>query len=156
MTRPYEKPEHPNQHSPRGDARRVEPGALIPAHAKCAPRITAGGAATVWWTVAEDRTEIPCANGAEWEYAARAGTRMPFWWGREVGTGHAQCDGGNPIEQQVVPPARSGQTASGSTTGNAAEWVEDCRTDFYRMPAEGCIAPDRSQLCRACPAPYQR
>jgi hypothetical protein len=43
-------------------------------------------------------------NGAEWDYGARAGTRTPFWWGREVGTGHAQCDAcGNPIKQYVVP-----------------------------------------------------
>jgi formylglycine-generating enzyme required for sulfatase activity len=44
------------------------------------------------------------------------------------------------------------QVASGSlrpngvglydTSGHAAEWVEDCWNDFYRMRAEGRIAPD--------------
>ncbi|MBV9968404.1 MAG: formylglycine-generating enzyme family protein, partial [Xanthobacteraceae bacterium] len=30
---------------------------------------------------------------AEWEYAARAGTRSPFWWGRDIGAARAQCEG---------------------------------------------------------------
>ena len=91
-------------------------------------------------------------NGAEWEYA---GTRTPFWWGREVGTGHAQCDArGNPIRQQVVPPARSGQTALDSTTHQAT------LRNGSRIAGTTCIAyapkeaspPTRPQLCRARPA----
>jgi formylglycine-generating enzyme required for sulfatase activity len=72
---------------------------------------------------------------AEWEYAARAGTRTPFWWGRDIGTGHAQCDGcGSPIKQQVVPAGSFRPNGFGlyDTAGNAAEWVEDCWNDSYR------------------------
>ena len=29
------------------------------------------------------------------------------------------------------------------TSGNAAEWVEDCWNDFYHIRAEGRIAPDK-------------
>ncbi|MGY8669283.1 formylglycine-generating enzyme family protein [Bradyrhizobium sp. UFLA05-109] len=72
---------------------------------------------------------------AEWEYAARAGTRTPFWWGKDIGTGHAQCDGcGSPIKQQVVPAGSFRPNGFGlyDTSGNAAEWVEDCWNDSYR------------------------
>ncbi|MGV7213073.1 formylglycine-generating enzyme family protein [Bradyrhizobium sp. UFLA05-112] len=72
---------------------------------------------------------------AEWEYAARAGTKTPFWWGRDIGAGHAQCEGcGSPIKQQVVPAGSFRPNGFGlyDTSGNAAEWVEDCWNDSYR------------------------
>jgi formylglycine-generating enzyme required for sulfatase activity len=72
---------------------------------------------------------------AEWEYAARAGTKTAFWWGRDVGSGHAQCDGcGSPIVQRLVPTGSFRPNGFGlyDTSGNAAEWVEDCWNDNYR------------------------
>jgi formylglycine-generating enzyme required for sulfatase activity len=87
---------------------------------------------------------------AEWEYAARAGTRTPFWWGREVGAGRAQCDAcGSPIKQQVVPAGSFRPNGFGlyDTSGNAAEWVEDCWNDSYRnAPKDG--SPWTSGDCR--------
>ncbi len=78
---------------------------------------------------------------AEWEYAARAGTRTPFWWGRDVGTGHAQCETcGSPTGQKIVPTSSFRPNGFGlyDTAGNAAEWVEDCWNDNYRnAPKDG-------------------
>jgi formylglycine-generating enzyme required for sulfatase activity len=71
---------------------------------------------------------------AEWEYAARAGTRTPFWWGRDVGAARAQCEGcGNP-GRQTSPAASFRPNGFGlyDTSGNAAEFVEDCWNDTYR------------------------
>lgn len=72
---------------------------------------------------------------AEWEYAARAGTKTPFWWGREAGSGRAQCSTcAQPAPQKMAPVASFRPNGFGvyDTAGNAAEWVEDCWTDNYR------------------------
>jgi formylglycine-generating enzyme required for sulfatase activity len=79
---------------------------------------------------------------AEWEYAARAGTRTAFWWGDEVGTGHANCRGcGGPGR----PTAAGSYPANGfglfDSAGNVAEWVEDCWTESYVLaPRDGAAA----------------
>jgi formylglycine-generating enzyme required for sulfatase activity len=72
---------------------------------------------------------------AEWEYAARAGTKTSFWWGRDVGAAHAQCDScGSPTTQRMalVGSFRPNGFGLFDTAGNAAEWVEDCWNDNYR------------------------
>ena len=87
---------------------------------------------------------------AEWEYAARAGTRTPFWWGRDIGAGHEQCEGcGSSIKQQVVPAGSFRPNGFGlyDTSGNAAEWVEDCWNDSYRNAPKDA-SPWTSGDCR--------
>ena len=78
---------------------------------------------------------------AEWEYAARAGTRTPFWWGRDAGAARAQCEGcGSPASRQTSSAASFRPNGFGlyDTAGNAAEFVEDCWNDNYRnAPKDG-------------------
>jgi formylglycine-generating enzyme required for sulfatase activity len=78
---------------------------------------------------------------AEWEYAARAGTTAPWWWGREAGIGRANCvDCAAAPTHRTVPTASFRPNAFGlyDTAGNAAEWVEDCWNDTYRgAPHDG-------------------
>jgi formylglycine-generating enzyme required for sulfatase activity len=78
---------------------------------------------------------------AEWEYAARAGTTSAYWWGRDVGSNHANCDGcGGAPPRQTVPTGSFRPNAFGlyDTAGNAAEWVEDCWNESYRgAPRDG-------------------
>jgi hypothetical protein len=78
---------------------------------------------------------------AEWEYAARAGTTTPYWWGAEIGTGNAQCAECGASERGKTEPVGSFRpNAFGlyDTAGNAAEWVEDCWNPSYRgAPTDG-------------------
>ncbi len=87
------------------------------------------------WLSQKTGQKFRLPSEAEWEYAARAGTKTPFWWGRDVGTGHAQCETcGSPTGQKIVPAGSFRPNGFGlyDTAGNAAEWVEDCWNDNYR------------------------
>jgi formylglycine-generating enzyme required for sulfatase activity len=78
---------------------------------------------------------------AEWEYAARGGTKTAFWWGRDAGSRLAncrECDTG--ASQQTSPAGSYEPNPFGlyDTAGNVAEWVEDCWNDGYRgAPRDG-------------------
>jgi formylglycine-generating enzyme required for sulfatase activity len=78
---------------------------------------------------------------AEWEYAARAGSTTSYWWGNDVGKGHARCaDCGGAISQGAAPVGFFRPNAFGlyDTSGNAAEWVLDCwNANFKGAPADG-------------------
>lgn len=72
---------------------------------------------------------------AEWEFAARGGVNMPYWWGRDIGTKQANCrDCKVDNAQQTLPVGSFKANPFGlhDTAGNAAEWVEDCWNDNYR------------------------
>jgi formylglycine-generating enzyme required for sulfatase activity len=72
---------------------------------------------------------------AEWEYAARAGTRTVRWWGDSIGSGSADCDGcGSRWDKQQPAPAASFQAnpfGLSDVLGSAWEWNEDCWNETY-------------------------
>lgn len=79
---------------------------------------------------------------AEWEYAARAGTQSPFWWGEEPGQGRANCTGcGSYWEgERTAPVGMFPPNGFGlyDTAGNVWEWVADCYQDGYGgVPDDG-------------------
>jgi len=78
---------------------------------------------------------------AEWEYAARAGTDTPFWWGRDAGSRQAncrECNTGQSAETLPVGTFNANPFGLYDTAGNAAEWVEDCWNDNYvGAPTDG-------------------
>jgi formylglycine-generating enzyme required for sulfatase activity len=91
--------------------------------------------AYITWLAQKTGQKYRLPSEAEWEYAARAGTKTAYWWGRDVGSRFANCRecGGNAGQQTIA----SGSFAANpfglfDTAGNAAEWVEDCWNDNYR------------------------
>ena len=79
---------------------------------------------------------------AEWEYAARAGSQVRYWWGNNPGHNDANChDCGSSWDgRRPAPVGRFGANPFGlhDMHGNVAEWVEDCHHDGYRdAPNDG-------------------
>ena len=72
---------------------------------------------------------------AEWEYAARGGTKSEFWWGNEKGVNLANC------RDCKSKWSKKGSAPTGSfkpnpyglydTSGNVWEWVLDCWVPNY-------------------------
>jgi formylglycine-generating enzyme required for sulfatase activity len=97
--------------------------------------------AYVAWLAQKTGQKYRLPSEAEWEYAARGGTKTSYWWGTQAGARFANCRdcGGAPGGQTVA----SGTYAANpfglfDTAGNAAEWVEDCWNDDYRgAPRDG-------------------
>jgi formylglycine-generating enzyme required for sulfatase activity len=73
---------------------------------------------------------------AEWEYAARAGSRDKYTWGDEIGKNRANCDGcASQWDgwKQTAPVGFFQPNAFGlhDMHGNVWEWVADCYEDNY-------------------------
>ena len=79
----------------------------------------------------------------EWEYAARAGTSTPFWWGSEIDSGRANYRGnyvdGNgkkgEYRKQTVPADAFEANPWGlyNVHGNVWEWAQGDSSDYYRF-----------------------
>ncbi|MFZ4807384.1 MAG: SUMF1/EgtB/PvdO family nonheme iron enzyme [Hyphomicrobiaceae bacterium] len=87
---------------------------------------------------------------AEWEYAARAGTTTPFWWGSSITPSQANYDGsadpykggGSKGEYRqrtvVVDSFAANPWGLHNVHGNVWEWTEDCWHDSYHgAPSDG-------------------
>jgi formylglycine-generating enzyme required for sulfatase activity len=78
---------------------------------------------------------------AEYEYAERAGTTSPYYWGSGIGKANANCigcgsllDGTGSTKVGNFPPNAFGLF---DMAGNVFEWVEDCYFEtFDGAPAE--------------------
>jgi formylglycine-generating enzyme required for sulfatase activity len=72
---------------------------------------------------------------AEWEYAARAGTRTSRWWGDDIGSGNANCSGcGSRWDGKQTSPVGSfqvNQYGLSDMLGNTWEWTGDCWHETY-------------------------
>lgn len=79
---------------------------------------------------------------AEWEYAARAGTRTRYWWGDKIGKGNANCrDCGTQwsgFQSAPVGTFEANPFGFHDMNGNVWEWTADCWNPTHEgAPADG-------------------
>ena len=90
---------------------------------------------------------------AEWEYAARGGTRSKFWWGDQPQAAMANCKGCNksyessqPLKVGSFKPNPFGLYDMG---GNIHQWVADCWHENYQgAPSDGSAWVESDCLSR--------
>jgi formylglycine-generating enzyme required for sulfatase activity len=95
----------------------------------------------VTWLAQKTGKPYRLPTEAEWEYAARGGTKTPFYWGTQVGARMANCrdcQTGEPVQTFAVGSFPPNPFGLNDMAGNAAEWVEDCWNESYKgAPSEG-------------------
>ncbi len=88
---------------------------------------------------------------AEWEYAARAGSKKNYWFGDDVGENQVNCRKcGSPWSGIGSAPVGSfdpNPWGLFDMHGNAFEWVEDCWSDTHQG-APQTLAPRTDGDCR--------
>ncbi len=94
------------------------------------------------WLSRQTGKKYRLPTDAEWEYAARAGSRTRFWWGDELLAQRANCEGCGSLwdGNKTVSVGRFKANDFGlfDTAGNVFEWVEDCWQDqFGNTPEDG-------------------
>ena len=114
----------------------------------------------IQWINAETDEEYRLPSEAEWEYAARAGTKTPFNTGNCITTEQANFEGNafkpagckeeGEYRKQAIPVASFAPNAFGlhDMHGNVWEWVEDCwHWSYEDGPADGSPWTGKASEC---------
>ena len=107
----------------------------------------------VEWLAKVTQKPIRLPTEAEWEYAARGGTRSKFWWGDQLQAAMANCKGCNepyqtsqPLKVGSFKPNPFGLYDMG---GNVHQWVADCWHHNYQgAPSDGSAWVENDCLSR--------
>lgn len=130
-----------------GDLRRWQPG-RSPALEDRSPAIMVtwvDATAYAVWLSQKTGHHYHLPTEAEYEYAERAGTTTPYYWGNEIGVDNANCFGcGSDWDSKGASPVGSfAPNGFGlyDMTGNAFDWVADCYVDSHDgAPSDATVA----------------
>ncbi|HIE02320.1 MAG TPA: hypothetical protein EYP59_18900, partial [Thiotrichaceae bacterium] len=88
---------------------------------------------------------------AQWEYAARAGTKTKYWWGNDLGKNRAACDGcgakwGWDAKHMTAPVGSFAANPFGlyDTAGNVWEWTCSEYENRYNGKEIKCLSNNRA------------
>ncbi len=86
----------------------------------------------------------------EWEYAARAGTVTPYWWGDKIEPNLAHCKGCGTKWDKTSPVSSFAANPFGlyDMSGNVREWACSEYEDRYRGKEQLCINRQKSASYR--------
>jgi formylglycine-generating enzyme required for sulfatase activity len=107
--------------------------------------------AYVTWLTRKTGQPYRLPSEAEWEYAARAGTTTPYWWGGKVDGKRVICRKcGSVGFTPATPPPTDSQPANPwgfvGMSGGVREWLADCWLKTYdKAPSD-----TRPRVVRNC------
>ena len=100
--------------------------------------------AYIKWLSTQTRQSYRLPSEAEWEYAARAGTKTDYWWSNDIGKNRANCySSGTQWSNKQTAPVNSfkpNQFGLYDTVGNVWEWCADFWHENYQnAPMDGSV-----------------
>jgi formylglycine-generating enzyme required for sulfatase activity len=107
----------------------------------------------VRWLSSRLGLQVRLPSEAEWEYAARAGTTTPYWWGTSIADGQANFKAGadGHWRQHTVPVRTFEPNPWGiyQVHGNVWEWIEDGWSPSYAgAPQDGRVRQETASSKR--------
>jgi formylglycine-generating enzyme required for sulfatase activity len=109
--------------------------------------------AYVRWLSSRLGLHVRLPSEAEWEYAARAGTTTPYWWGTSIAEGQAnfKASADGYWRQHTLPVRTFEPNPWGiyQVHGNVWEWIEDGWSPSYAgAPHDGTVREEAASSKR--------
>jgi formylglycine-generating enzyme required for sulfatase activity len=102
------------------------------------------------WLSQQTGKQYRLPTEAEWEYSARSGTKTAYWWGNQVESNLANCDGcGSYWDNDKTAKVGSfSPNAFGlyDTVGNVGEWLCSAYEYKYNGKEQQCLNKNRFQF----------